>query len=274
MSGFEFGNITSSPFWLGTLILAFFGWILAVIGVALQTAPAYLVWNVIYLLFLILIAAFTIASDALPYYRLSLLTFTAIGLVYATNWANLAVLSDNTDDKVAGSGFAILSGILFSWVFAFGAESGSAVGESLSGLGVKPMANTVPAGQLLGAGHYSGMKQQGGIMVRQGSGSGGMQQIPLRQTPSSHSVKVVSTPGQQVSLAAADQSRMDVSPDAQYTYKAAALYSYTASPDDPNELGFVKGEVLDIVDNKGKWWQAKKSDGSIGIVPINYLQLQ
>jgi hypothetical protein len=38
----------------------------------------------------------------------------------------------------------------------------------------------------------------------------------------------------------------------------------TASPDDPNEISFTKGEVLDIVDKQGKWWQAKKADGTIG----------
>lgn len=38
----------------------------------------------------------------------------------------------------------------------------------------------------------------------------------------------------------------------------------TASPDDPNEISFVKGEILDILDKQGKWWQAKKTDGTIG----------
>jgi hypothetical protein len=38
----------------------------------------------------------------------------------------------------------------------------------------------------------------------------------------------------------------------------------TASPDDPNELSFTKGEILDILDKQGKWWQAKKSDGRVG----------
>jgi hypothetical protein len=41
----------------------------------------------------------------------------------------------------------------------------------------------------------------------------------------------------------------------------------TASPDDPNEISFSKGEILDIVDKQGKWWQAKKADGSIGSTP-------
>ena len=38
----------------------------------------------------------------------------------------------------------------------------------------------------------------------------------------------------------------------------------TASPDDPNEISFAKGEILDILDKNGKWWQAKKSDGTVG----------
>lgn len=49
-----------------------------------------------------------------------------------------------------------------------------------------------------------------------------------------------------------------------YAYKAKALYAYTASPDDPAEISFAKGEILDIVDNNGKWWQARKEDGATG----------
>lgn len=49
--------------------------------------------------------------------------------------------------------------------------------------------------------------------------------------------------------------------------KAKALYGYTASPDDPNEISFVKGEILDILDNSGKWYSARKQDGTQGIVP-------
>ncbi|KAJ7924204.1 hypothetical protein B0H13DRAFT_1204978 [Mycena leptocephala] len=57
----------------------------------------------------------------------------------------------------------------------------------------------------------------------------------------------------------------------EFPLRARALHAYSGSPDDPNELAFEKGEVLEIEDQEGKWWQAKKADGTLGIVPSNYL---
>ncbi|KAJ7173172.1 hypothetical protein C8R46DRAFT_990971 [Mycena filopes] len=53
--------------------------------------------------------------------------------------------------------------------------------------------------------------------------------------------------------------------------RAQALHAYKGSPVDPNELSFAKGEILEIEDQEGKWWQARKADGTFGIVPSNYV---
>jgi len=54
--------------------------------------------------------------------------------------------------------------------------------------------------------------------------------------------------------------------------RAEAMYPYTPPDEEPYEISIKKGDILEILDRSGKWWDARREDGTRGIVPSNYLR--
>lgn len=65
-----------------------------------------------------------------------------------------------------------------------------------------------------------------------------------------------------------------VSPEEELSrlYRRRAMSDYDAMADDPDQLSFQRGDILDILSDSGPWWRARKQDGTTGNVPPYFLE--
>ncbi|CAG8523513.1 14870_t:CDS:2 [Cetraspora pellucida] len=233
---FDLGLIVGNPFYLATLGLAAVGWIVEFAGAAASQIKGVLWFYIIYELFLITGIVVAIGTNALSYYRSSIVTLLGIGIVLHIPIIDISIGLSFSAIQAFAAGALFVTIVSFVWVIAFGAEDGSLVGDTISSWSINKPAN--PRNVHPDVGFPPGVQLNSG-------------QIQMTTM----------------------QDQVVVSPNADYAYKAKALYDYQASLEDQTELSFTKGEILDIVDNKGKWWQAKKADGTVGIAPSNYVSV-
>jgi SHO1 osmosensor len=282
--GFELRHIFSSPFWLASLGIGFGGWVVAVVGTAFAGGNSFAIWEAVFMLIPFLATLFAVGTDSIGAYRLALMPFYVIGIIYATMTANEALQFNQTAEVILAVGLLVVSVTFFLWIIVAGVDRFLAgTGLSAGGMYVAskrqmPPMYAIP--QMSSNRSVSSQKATASVSVTATpqitASTSGQQQPPNSsggQRPSTSESQKSDGKPKEPDTGTITGVHVDVAPDVVYEYKAQALYAYTASVDDPNELSFAKGELMEIVDNQGKWWQARKADGSIGIVPSNYMKL-
>ncbi|KAI0652307.1 hypothetical protein C8Q79DRAFT_89713 [Trametes meyenii] len=259
---------------------------------------------------LILGVLHTLATDSIAMHRFQIATFGSIAIVFAVIGVNQGIFTGNAALDAMAAGWLILAMVDILWVLYFTSEEDSLmlhVFNSLGTGGLSPpsrrrRATRTTSMMNMGNNGYTAGYSTGGIGPMYDTKMGGSMTGPIGGTGSFRGGSAEGTPrslggtgsvnnlgngGGPGSVGGGDGSigpgsplmGRAAGPDSNlataesHQYRAKALYNYTASPDDPNEISFAKGDILEILDKNGKWWQARKADGTVGIAPSNYLQI-
>ncbi|KAF2492727.1 high osmolarity signaling protein SHO1 [Lophium mytilinum] len=289
---FSFGRIVGDPFALATISIGMLAWIIAFISSIISAVhggfPNFAWWALSYMLLCVIGVTVTIASDSTHTYHVAIVGFLAAGLVFTSSAVNSLVYSSVAAFEAAAAGFILLSMIAIIWIFYFGSQpqashrafvdSYALHKEAQGSRNSRQMSNNYrpdtsvtanPQPQMYTSAQLNGFETSSPVSGYPGGPVGGMDQRNSSQprfgASNMGNTSEVQTPTHDP---AAGQD-----PATEYPYRAKAIYSYEANPDDANEISFQKHDILEVSDVSGRWWQAKKPNGDTGIAPSNYLIL-
>ncbi|KAI8096503.1 uncharacterized protein BX664DRAFT_324146 [Halteromyces radiatus] len=257
MMQFNSANLTDNVFLLVTSVFSLAAWVISFGGLCALRVLGSSWWIMIFELLLVVGIIFLILTDSFAQYRLVVLAFLAVSISYLTGELTLGI--NLTNGSVGyynrgGAGGAYVAGYIILviihivWVFVFGSEPHSYFGQfaqhGRNSVQQQPHVNSIPPAAPNNNNTNIEMTQD------KTAYEGGAP--PANQSP------------------ALTHPSMATSPVLEYSERVEALHEYRANPEDPSELSFERGDILEIVDRRGNWWQARKADGTTGIIPSNY----
>ncbi|KAF4124426.1 hypothetical protein GMORB2_5092 [Geosmithia morbida] len=289
--GIQMGNILGDPFALATISISALAWIIAFIGFIVSAVEAeddpgfnnFPWWSVIYSLLLNIFVFVIVASDTIHTYHVALTGYCSAGIVLTSVAIHALIYQQSGARQAAAAGFVLIAIIQMIWTFYFGStpsstprafldsfaltkESATMHRQTMNaygGTGRPETSNSVQPPQMYTSAQLNGFENPspvGGTSQVNGAGS---RASAMGGYSSSQLPKSAASPG----------ADTEVVPPTEYPYRAKAIYSYEANPEDANEIAFAKHEILEVSDVSGRWWQARKETGETGIAPSNYLIL-
>jgi len=299
MSGMSMGNIIGDPFALATLSIATLAWVIAFVASIVSQVqspfPNFAWWAIVYMLFCIVGVFIVVASDTSMTYSVAIVGFLSAGIVLTSSAVNSLIYSPQGAKEAAAAGHILLSMVAIVWIFYFGSTP-SAVSRAYldsfalhkdhrhsrtsrgmsHNFGAQRPETSISSNQppqMYTSAQLNGFETSSPISGFPG-GAAGAERISTqgRYNIGSPPAPAQSNLGPTAGMST-EQAAGEVTAPTEYPYRAKAIYSYEANPEDANEISFSKHEVLEVSDVSGRWWQAKKENGDTGIAPSNYLIL-
>ncbi|EPS39693.1 hypothetical protein H072_6515 [Dactylellina haptotyla CBS 200.50] len=289
-SKFDVGNIVGDPFFLTTIGIAFLAWIIAFVTSAVSDAqgsfPNFAWWAVVYELFCVIGVTVVVASNSIYNYNVAIVGYLASGLVLTSSSANTLIYQKSGTEQAAAAGHILLSMISVLWIFYFGTTPNSVTHHYIDSFAQRP---PPPPSEYSGqpSAYYDPRRPETTISGNpvpqmytsaQLSGLEATSPLPMGGSIADRSSAIPkfgpapgTSGGASGSMAPKEEDPMAA--PTEYPYRAKAIYSYTANPEDANEISFQKHDILEVSDVSGRWWQARKETGETGIAPSNYLIL-
>lgn len=301
----SFSNFLGDPFAITTVSFGVISWIIALAGAAASPQslfPHFSWWGIVYQILIILIIFFLYLNNTIELYKFTLVGLLSIAFIYSSNSVNnLVYTSQYPGYQCCAAGCILLSMLNIVWIMYFGGHPESPTNQFIDSFALRSHSHT--------QGHLAyNDPQKLETMDRDGDdykafapvnlpvshSNQQLQEGNLRQSQLTMNNKSGTTPYMSSSqlnglenFSPSDMNQKDANKrltvyndvtsnlnmDMTYKYKAKALYSYDANPDDINEISFVKDEILEVDDIDGKWWQARRANGQVGICPSNYVKL-
>ncbi|KAL2131395.1 hypothetical protein VTI74DRAFT_5151 [Chaetomium olivicolor] len=279
------GNIIGDPFALATISIAALAWIISFISTIVAHVqvpfdfPLYTYWALVFYLAAIIGIFVVVASDSTQTYHVAVVGYLGCGLVLSTSATNGLIHTSHGAKEAAAAGFILLAMVTIVWIFYFGSAP-SAVPRAYIDSFALAKESTSTNRQTMNSGYpnrrpeTSTSVQPPQMYTSQLNGLENPSPVGgMTSTMRNSTVPPAFTTGSTQKTTTQPNPDAEIVPPTEYPYRAKAIYSYEANPEDANEISFSKHEILEVSDVSGRWWQARKENGETGIAPSNYLIL-
>lgn len=289
---FAISNFTSDPFAIVTVSFGVISWIVAIAGAAAAPSADFLRftwWGLVYEIILVIAIFLLYLNNTIELYKFTLVGLLSVAFLYTTNSVNTTIYRSSLSGYLCCAAGCILLSILnILWIIYFGGHPESPTNQFIDSFSMKHNGlghGHLPSSETKLDDHDDGIPRSASngfrlndsrnSHINTNSKSAYMSLSQLNGLENFSNLNVREEPETAVknTVYNTDTAGEFAVPATTFRYKAKALYSYDANPEDINEISFIKDEVLEVDDIEGKWWQARRSNGQLGICPSNYVKL-